>query len=329
VLHVRHLTVLGLVTAASSTALAQPSGAQAEVLFRNGQELLAQGKIAEACAAFDASEKLDPGVSTVLNQANCREKNGQLATAWGLFLEAERQTRAATDDAGKQLHQVAADHAQKLEPRLSTLKLSVPADSRVDGLEVRRDNELVDPGAWNQALPIDGGTYTIAARAPGKAEWTTTVTVGAERDAKSVDLAKLPPAAVAGARTTDGAASAAAGARPSSEAHTSTAPLPLVLGGAAIVLAGGAVGFDLWGNSTYDKTKQGTDAERLAAWHSANTKRYVAEGLGVAALGCAGVAVWLYVRDRDALSDDAVARRTVVVPVVTNERAGVALIGRF
>ena len=37
-------------------------------------------------------------VATLLNHASCREKNEQLATAWGLFLEAERQTRAATDE---------------------------------------------------------------------------------------------------------------------------------------------------------------------------------------------------------------------------------------
>jgi hypothetical protein len=331
-IHARPLIVLGLLAAATPTAVAQPSGAQAEILFRNAQDLMAQGKTAEACAAFDASEKLDPGVTTVLNQANCREKNGQLATAWGLFLEAERQTRAATDDAGKQLHQVAADHAQKLEPRLSTLKIGVPAESRVGGLEIRRDGESVDPGAWNQALPIDGGTYKIAARAPGNAEWTTTLTISAERDARSIDIPTLSPAALALPLVlpppTTGAALTPGAPERSSEGHTSS-PLPLVLGGVAIALAGGAVGFDLWGDSTYDQTKQGTDAQRLAAWRSANAKRYVAEGTGVAALGCAGVAVWLYLRDRHAPADEVVARGIVVTPVVASERAGVALIGRF
>lgn len=327
-IHVRHLILLAIGTGATSTAFAQPSGAQAEVLFRSGQDLLAQGKTAEACAAFDASEKLDPGVSTVLNQANCREKNGQLATAWGLYLEAERQTRAATDDAAKQLHQVAADHAQKLEPRLSTLKIGVLAEARVDGLEIRRDGEVVEAGAWDQALPIDGGVYKIAARVPGKTEWTSTVTVGGERDAKSIEIPKLSPAALAPPQPTDGATRPPATAAHSYDGQTSTR-LPIVLGGVAIALAGGAVGFDLWGNSTYDQTKQGTDAQKLAAWHSANTKRYVAEGLGVAALSCAGVAVWLYVRDRHAPADETVARAIVLTPVVTNERAGLALIGSF
>src|SRR5436305_3826151 len=98
---------------AAGTARAQPSGAQAETLFRQGKDLMAKGKIAEACAAFDASQKLDPTISTLLNQAACREKNEQFATAWGLFLEAERQTRTATDTATQQLHQVAATKAAK------------------------------------------------------------------------------------------------------------------------------------------------------------------------------------------------------------------------
>src|SRR5436190_11289267 len=93
------LVVFVVLGVAVRFAGAQTAGAQAEVLFRQGKTLFAAGKFAEACAAFDASERLEPDVSTVMNQANCREKNGQLATAWGEFLDAERQTRSATDAA--------------------------------------------------------------------------------------------------------------------------------------------------------------------------------------------------------------------------------------
>jgi hypothetical protein len=34
---------------------------------------------ATACAAFDASQKLDPTLELLLNQVSCREENGQLA----------------------------------------------------------------------------------------------------------------------------------------------------------------------------------------------------------------------------------------------------------
>ncbi|MBC7976063.1 MAG: tetratricopeptide repeat protein, partial [Myxococcales bacterium] len=184
------------ITAASSRAHAQSSTAQAETLFRQGKNLMTSGKIAEACAAFDASQKLDPTIATLLNQASCREKNDQLATAWGLFLEAERQSRSSTDDAGRQLHRVATQHAAKLEPRLSTLTITVPVENRVRGLEILRNHEPVDAGAWNKALPVDGGTYKITARAPGNAEWSASVTVSAERDAKSIETPKLKAAAL-------------------------------------------------------------------------------------------------------------------------------------
>lgn len=190
------LTVASLV-ALARIADAQPAAAQAEALFRQGQELKTQGKYAEACAAFDASQKLDPSISTVLNQADCRERLGQLATAWGLFLEAERQTWAATNEAATQMHALAAERAAKLEPRLSTLTIAVLDDAQVGGLEVLRDADAVDRGAWNKALPIDGGTYTITARAPGNAPWSTTVTVGDERDARRVEIPKLKAAELA------------------------------------------------------------------------------------------------------------------------------------
>jgi hypothetical protein len=179
----RTLVVVSLL--ASAHAHAQPAAAQAEVMFRKGKQLLSEGKIPEACTAFEASQKLDPTVSTLLNLANCRERNGQLATAWGLFLEAERQTRGGGDE-NKELHQVATTKATKLEPRLSTLTIN--ADASVAGIEVRRDATVIDPLTYNQALPIDGGTYKITAKAPGRVDWSTTIKVGNEKDAKTVTV---------------------------------------------------------------------------------------------------------------------------------------------
>ncbi|HEX3481953.1 MAG TPA: hypothetical protein VHT91_43365 [Kofleriaceae bacterium] len=186
----RSLASTAVIAALAAPAHAQ-SAAQAEVMFRNAKRLLGQGKTAEACAAFDAAQKLEPTVNTLLNQANCREKNGQFATAWGLFLDAERDTRASADEDGKQLHKIAVDHAAKLESRLSTLRIVVAADRRPTGLEIRRGNELIDPVMWNQALPIDGGTYKIVARVPGAPEWSSSVVVAAENDARSVEIPRL------------------------------------------------------------------------------------------------------------------------------------------
>jgi len=316
------------VTAARTGAHAQSSTAQAETLFRQGKDLIAHGKIADACAAFDASQKLDPTLATLLNQASCREKNGQLATAWGLFLDAERQSRAATDDATRQLHQVATDHAAKLEPRLSTLTITVPAENRVGGLEILRNNELVDPGAWNKALPVDGGTYQITARAPANADWSSTITVGVENDAKTIETPKLKAAALQPSHATGPGSPP----HPAAAEHQRSKLLPRVLGGAALGLVGGAVGFELWASSTYNQSKREPDnARQDSLWHSASTRRYVAEGLGVAGIACAGVAVWLYLRggDQERTSTVRQASRLFVEPILGNDRAGLALEGRY
>lgn len=303
----------------SSAAYAQPAGAQAEVLFRQGRDLMAAGKIAEACTAFAESQKLEPAVTTLLNLAGCREKNNQLASAWGFFLDAERQTRSAGATT-EQLHSIAQDRAQKLEGRLSTLTIQVPADSRVGGLELSRNGEVVDGATFNKALPIDGGTYTIAARAPGNEDWTTTVTVGVEHDAKTVAVPKLKPAPP----------TVAAPPSPVPEAPRPqpSKVVPIVVGAGALALLGGSLGFELWGEATYKdaKAEMVNQTRRASLYGSANDKRYVAEGLVVAGAAAAGLAVWLYLRhpDEDEPSKMSAARsRLVVTPV------GIALVGGF
>jgi hypothetical protein len=326
-------TILAALVAVATipvAAHAQSATAQAETLFRQGQELLSKGKFAEACAAFDASQKLEPAIATLLNQASCREKNGQLATAWGLFIDAERQTRSATDASNRQFHRVATDHATKLEPRLSTLSINVPAENRVGGLEVLRNDVPVDPGAWNKPLPVDGGTYLITARAPGNSDWSSSITVGLQHDAKTIEVPKLKAAAIdpRPAAPQSPASQVIPGAP---EVHRPIV-LPLVLGGAALALAGGALGFELSARSTYDKSeKEEDDRKQGDLYDSANTKRHVAIGFGAASIVCAGAAVWFYLRGgtSEATSTSIQARRLILAPIVGSEQAGFVLTGRY
>lgn len=318
------IAVLALV-AGRARAEAQSATAQAETLFRQGKDLLAHGKVAEACAAFDASQKLEPTIATTLNQASCREKNGQLATAWGLFLDAERQSRAATDDASRKLHQVATDHASSLERKLSTLTVSVASENRVRGLEILRNGEPLDPGAWGKALPVDGGTYKITARAPGNAEWTSSITVAPERDVKTIETPKLK-AVVAEAAATAPASRPAAPPAPSRPSRV----LPIALGASAVALGAVALGFELSARSTYDKVDDpanNTDAKRESAWHSANNRRYVAEGLGLAGLACAGAAVFFFLHTPSASPETQTALQ--LTPAVSPDHAGLVLSGGF
>jgi hypothetical protein len=174
-----------------TSAGAQPTEVDAEALYSQGRDLVAAGKIAEACAAFEKSYRLDSAVTTIIALATCREKLGRLGNAWELFRMAERQTNVARDNTTTQLHTIAHERAAKLEPRVPRLTINVPAQSRIDGLEILRDTVSIPAGMWNQGIPIDGGTYTITARVPGAKVWSTTVTLASESDTKTVDIPEL------------------------------------------------------------------------------------------------------------------------------------------
>jgi tetratricopeptide (TPR) repeat protein len=147
-----------------------------------------------------------------------------------------------------------------------------------------------------------------------------------------------------GAPASDGAATRALkppapdAARPPDEAPAPRRSLaaPLIVGGAAVVLLGTALGFELWGNSTYDQAKAEPDPDtRNSLWQSANTKRYIAEGLAVAGIAGGGIAVYLYFHNRAHRADATTAGRAgqasrlLVEPMVGKAGAGVQLVGRF
>jgi hypothetical protein len=314
--------------AAAGRAAAQPAAAQAEAQFDRGKKLMAEGKTAEACAAFESSQKLDPLVTTLLNLAACREKNGELASAWAWFVDAERQTRGKSGGERK-LNQTAKERAGKLAGRLSKLTITVPRE--VPGLEVLRGAERVERGTWNAALPVDGGTFTITARARGYRAWSTKITIATERDDKTVkvpELAETDSAATptdADAQPGDGTAGPAAPRSPA-PARSRTLPLALAVTGAA--LAGGAVGFELWARSKYDASRvEPDDTTQEALWHAANTRRYVALGLGATAAVSVGVAVVLFVRTPRERA--ATASRVRVQPVAGANAAGLVVRGSF
>lgn len=300
------LALLLLLTPA--LAHADSSKAQADVLFAQGEALVRDGKLAEGCAAFEASQKLDPATTTLVRVADCRDKNHQYATAWGMFLQVEREIRGNTDDSSAKLRAVVTARAAALEKRLSTIEIQVPEGSRFDGLEILRDNDRVEAGAWGHALPLDGGTYRISARAPGHREWTTTIVLGPEHDVQTVVIPALA------------AEHASPPPPPPPPRPAPRAIAPFVIGGAALVLGGGAVFFELSARSVYSDAQAATDrAHQVDLWNSANTRHWAAGGLTLAAAAGAGVATYLYVRHR--------RHEVAVTPVVTGTSGGLSIGG--
>jgi hypothetical protein len=183
------------VLVASHAAHAQ--NAEAEALFDDGNKLMTSGKLAQACDAFEASNRAEPRAGTLIRLGECREQNQQVASAWSAYRDALTRVK----DPRKRDY--AQGKATALEARLSYLTVSVSDESRIESLTITRNGAAFDQALWNRALPVDGGDYVIVGHAPGHEEWQTTAHVPAEHAKISVEvpkfkeLAKLaPPATV-------------------------------------------------------------------------------------------------------------------------------------
>jgi hypothetical protein len=167
---------------------AQGSQAAAQALFDEARKAMAQGNYGAACPKFADSEKLDPGAGTLLNLANCYEKNGQTASAWATFKDAAAEAKKSGHP---DWEATARKRASALEPTLSKLTIEVPQSSVVDGLELQRDGVPMARAEWGAAIPVDPGSHVIDANAPNAHKWSTTVSVGASGATATVTVPAL------------------------------------------------------------------------------------------------------------------------------------------
>jgi len=299
---------------------------QAETLFRDGKRLMKDGKLAEACAAFEGSERAEHNLATVMSLADCREKNGQLASAWALFLRAESMTRS--DPAKQTLNTTAKTRAIALEPKLSYLTINVPDESRIADLVVTRDGATVDTAEWNRAIPVDGGEHVIAGRAPGHESWSTTVHLTAATDRQAVEVPKfkeLPKLA----HVEPEAPKATASAPEEPSPVTPRRKIAIAIAAGGVVAAGVGIGFGLDARSLRDEAlatcppSACTVAGAAAAARQndrARTRAVVANvGFGIAGASVvAGAVLWF-------LSPPERSRDVAIVPSAN----GLAIAGRF
>jgi hypothetical protein len=185
---VRSIAATSLALVAFATT-AHAQNAEAEALFDEGNRLMTAGQLAQACDAFEASNKVETRAGTLLRLGECREQNHQLASAWSAYKDALVRAK----DARK--HDFAVGRIAALEPKLSHLTVSVAAGSQVDGLAITRNGKALDPVLWNRAIPVDGGEYAIAAQAPGRKEWHTTASVPADGGKIVIEVPPLENAA--------------------------------------------------------------------------------------------------------------------------------------
>ena len=197
---------IAVVLGASITAPARANDpATATMLFNEARRLISSHHYAEACPKFEESQRLDPGIGTQFNLADCYEHTQRTASAWALFLDVASTAGGMGQEAREN---VARKRAAALEPKLS--KLTVIAPKNVMGLEVRRNGEPLAGVLWNNPIPVDPGSYTIEASAPGKKKWSTVATVGPDGAAVAVTVPPLEagdapvPSPTASAASDDG-----------------------------------------------------------------------------------------------------------------------------
>jgi hypothetical protein len=180
--------------AAALTALALPASAEpsatdkatAEALFDQGKDLMRAGTYEAACPKFAESQRLDPGVGTLLGLGECYERTGRITSAWATFREASALARTGGDARRDALAQ---QRYARLEPTLPKLVVTVKETPGVD-VSVVDGTSALARAVWGSPLPVDPGEHTIRASAPGYEDWSTTVKID-KGESKTVEVPTL------------------------------------------------------------------------------------------------------------------------------------------
>ena len=134
------VSTLTAVFLASGAASAQPSekDADAERLFREGQKLMEQKRLGEACPKFEAAYRKDQQLGTLLNLAYCHKQQGAIWQAWLEFKEAEVKAVALNR---KDRRDFAKQRMIELEKTLS--KVVVDPTTKVELTEILVEDRRV------------------------------------------------------------------------------------------------------------------------------------------------------------------------------------------
>lgn len=260
--------------AAADTGASQK--AAAEALFDDGLKLMKANRFNEACPKLEDSQRIDPGIGTLLYLGECYEKLGRTASAWATFREAASNAGAAGQiDREKSAKQRAA----RLEPKLSYVTLRVPKEvSDLKGLRVRLGSAELAPGVFGVATPADPGESRLEVSADGYDPYTVTLEI---ESGKRYDVAiprlheqpKPPPSEVptvaepqavpASSPTPDATTNVMAPAPHAASSGGGTKTLGLVLGGVGVVGVGIGSFFGLKAMSKIDQAKDASCAGKV------------------------------------------------------------------
>lgn len=159
--------------ASSEPVVDSMTALEARRLFLEGRGLLDKGQAGEACVPLERSHKLVPTLGTLLNLGLCHRFAGHLSTAHDYYRAAEVMATLKRD---AKRGEFAHNEAAELAPRRASLILRLTGDS--DTLrEVRLDDTLLPPDAWQQPRFIDAGEHRVSVVSSHDQRWQGTVLV--------------------------------------------------------------------------------------------------------------------------------------------------------
>lgn len=173
---------------------AQTNQAAATAQFDQGRELMKQKNYADACKAFENSQKLDPQSGTLFNLADCDTHIGKLTTAWLAY----RDLSQRDSNAGRKKE--ASRRAKDLEKRLPRLVLDMPSQPQGLVITINGDTATATVGIPS---PVDLGPIKIHAAAPGYTPFDVTKDVATEGKTITVKIALTKVGAVAATKHDD------------------------------------------------------------------------------------------------------------------------------
>jgi hypothetical protein len=174
------------VAIAASMLTILTSSPDAGKLFEAGRTAMKAGKINEACRAFEGSYVADPALGTLLNLADCLEKQKKFASAFTRFNEATAWAQR-TKEADRE--KFSSSRAKELKPKLSWLALSTnePCTVEVSGNTVELDKLPL-------SIPLDIGSHTVSVKKAGFEQFSATLSLTKEDETKKivVELVAIP-----------------------------------------------------------------------------------------------------------------------------------------
>lgn len=156
------VSLLGILTVASAARAEHPvDAAAAQTLFERGRSAAQRGDWSQACAAFEESQRLDPGAGTLMNWAMCEAQQNKLASAWQHLNEAAQLLAPGDDRAA-----FVRAQRQKLAPRVPYLTLRLSANMP-PGARISRNGVELHAASIGIPLPVDPGSVELLVTCAG------------------------------------------------------------------------------------------------------------------------------------------------------------------